>query len=74
MVFEQQSQIVLQISKESITIMLSLNGSGFLKKNIITLSEDVLVQKFVSTPSQVQLSFTQSIQRAKYITLNLEFP
>ena len=73
-VSEQHSQIVLQISKESITKMLGLNGSRFLEQNIITLSEDVLVQKFVSTPPQVQLSFIQSIQRAEYITTDLEFP
>ena len=54
---EQHCQIVLQISKESITKMLGLNGSRFLEQNIITLSKDVLVQKFVSTPPQVQLSF-----------------
>ena len=54
--------------------MLGLNGTGFLEQNIITLSEDVLVQKFISTPPQVQLSFVQSIQRAEYITSNLEFP
>ena len=48
-------------------------GHGFFEQNIVTLSEDVLVQKFISTPPQVQLSFVQSIQRAKYITSDLEF-
>ena len=74
MIFEQHSQIVLSISKESITKMLGLSGSGFLEQNIITLSEDVLVQKLVSTPPQVQLSFVQSIQRAEYIITELDFP
>ena len=73
MISEQHSQIVLSISKESISKMLGLNGSGFLEQNIVTLFEDVLVQKFISTPPQVQLSFIQSIQRAEYITLDLEF-
>ena len=74
MVSEQHSQIVLSISKESISKMLGLNGLGFLEQNIITLSKDVLVQKFISTPPQVKLFFVQSIQRAEYITLDLEFP
>ena len=54
--------------------MLGLNGSGFLEQNIITLSEDVLMQKFISTPPHLQLSFVQSIQRVEYITSDLEFP
>ena len=33
----------------------------------------MLVQQFISTPPQVQLSFIQSIQRAEYITSDLEF-
>ena len=73
-VSEQLSQIVLQISKESIAKMLGLHNSGFLKQNVITLSEEVLVQKFTLASSQLQLSFVQSIQRMKYVTPNLEFP
>ena len=73
-VSKKHSQIVLSISKESISKMLGLNGSGFLEQNIITLSEYVLVQKFISTPPHIQLSFAQSIQRAELITSDLEFP
>lgn len=54
--------------------MLGLNGPGFLEKNIVTLSKDVLVQKFISIPPHLQLSFFQSIQRTEYITSYLEFP
>ena len=73
-VFEKHSQIVLSISKESISKMLGLSESGFLEQNIVTLSEDVLVQKFISTPPHLQLYFVQSIQRIEYITSDLEFP
>lgn len=55
--------------------MLFLRESGFLEQNIVTLSEDVLVQKFISTPPHLQLSFFfQSIQITEYITSDLEFP
>lgn len=54
--------------------MLGLSGSGFLEQTIITLSEDVLIHKFVWTLLQLQLSFVQSIKRVEYITPNLEFP
>lgn len=73
-VSEKHSQIFLPISKESISKMLGLNGSGFLEQNIITLIEDVLVQKFNSTLPHLQLSFVQSIQRTEYINSDLEFP
>ena len=56
-VSEKHSQIVLSISKESISKMLGSSQSGFLEQNIVTLSEDVLVQKFISTPPHLQLSF-----------------
>ena len=49
-VSEKHSQIVLSISKESVLKMLGLNGSGVLDQNIVTLSEDMLVHKFISTP------------------------
>jgi hypothetical protein len=42
---------------ENISKMLGLVDSGFLEQNVVTLSEDVLVQKFISTPTQVQLAF-----------------
>ena len=45
----------------------------FLEKNIITLSEEILVQKFTSASSQLQLSFFQSIQTVEYVTPTLEF-
>ena len=54
--------------------MLGLNGLGVLDQNIVTLSEDVLVQKFISTPLHLKLSFVQSLQRAEYIIVELEFP
>ena len=73
-VLEKHSQIVLLISKESVLKMLGLNGSGVLDQNIVTLSEYVLVQKFISTPSHLQLSFVQSFQITEYITAELEFP
>ena len=51
-----------------------MNESGVLDQNIVTLPEDVLVQKFISTPLHLQLSFVQSFQRVEYITAELEFP
>ena len=54
--------------------MLGLHTTGFLDQNLITLSKEILVQKFTSATPQVQLSFVQAIQRAKYVTPILEFP
>ena len=54
--------------------MLGLHITGFPEKNVIALSEEILVQKFTSASSQLQLSFVQSIQRAEYVTQTLEFP
>lgn len=73
-VSKKHSQIVLSISKESVLKMLGLNGSRVLDQNIVTLSKDVLAQKFIFTPSHLQLSFVQSFQRTEYITTKLEFP
>ena len=73
-VYEQLSQIVINISRESITKMLGLHITGFPNQNVVTLSKEILVQKFTSATPQVQLSFVQAIQRAKYVTPILEFP
>ena len=50
-VSEQLSQIVIKISRESITNMLGLHDSWFLEKNVTTLSEEIPVQKFTSASS-----------------------
>lgn len=47
----QLSQIVINISRESITKMLGLHITRFPKKNVITLSEEILVQKFTFASS-----------------------
>ena len=54
--------------------MLGLHTTSFPEKNVITLSEEILVQKFTSSSPQVQLAFVQGIQRPEYITSTLEFP
>ena len=54
--------------------MLGLHMTWFLEKNVITLFEEILVHKFTSASSQLQLSFVQSIQRPEYVTPTLEFP
>ena len=54
--------------------MLGLHSTNFPSQNTITLSEDVLVQKFTSLSPQHQLSFVQGIQRPEYILSALNFP
>ena len=54
--------------------MLGLDTIGFPKRNLITLSEEILVQKFTSATPQVQLPFVHGIQRVECITSTLEFP
>ena len=54
--------------------MLGLHIVGFPEQNVITLLEEILVQKFTYASPQVQLDFVQGIQRPKYITSTLEFP
>ena len=73
-VTKQFSQIFITISRENIIKMLGLHIVGFPEKNVITLSEEILVQKFTSATPQIQLDFVQGIQRLKYITSVLEFP
>lgn len=41
---------------------------------ILTLLEEILVQKFTSLPPQDQLSFVQGIQRLKYLFSAINFP
>lgn len=53
--------------------MLGLHTTGFPEQNVITLSEENLVQKFTSATPQVQLAFVQGIQSLEYITSTLEF-
>ena len=50
-VSEQLSQIAINISRESITKMLVLHITRFLEQNVVTLSEEILVQKFTSASS-----------------------
>lgn len=40
----------------------------FPEQNVITLSEEILGQKFTFATPQVQLSFVQGIQRLEYVT------
>ena len=54
--------------------MLGLHSTNFPSQNTITLSEDVLVQKFTSLSPQHQLSFVQGIQGPEYILSALNFP
>ena len=54
--------------------MLGLHSTNFPYQNTITLSEDVLVQKFTFLSPQHQLSFVQGIQRPEYILSALNFP
>ena len=61
-VINQLSQIFITISQENIIKMLSLHTINFPEHNIITLFEEILVQKFTSSSPQVQLSFIQGIQ------------
>ena len=60
---KQLSQIFITISREVIIKMLGLHTTNFPKQNIITLFEEILVQKFTASTPQVQLSFIQGIQR-----------
>lgn len=62
-VTKQLSQIFITISQENVTKMIGLHTANFPEKNIITLSEEILVQKFTSSSPQVQFSFVQGIQR-----------
>lgn len=73
-VTKKTSQIFITISPEEVTKMIGLNSTNFPSHNTITLSEDVLVQKFTSLSPQHQLSFVQGIQRPKYILYALNFP
>ena len=54
--------------------MLGLHITGFREQNVVTLSEEILVEKFNSATPEVQLSFVQAIQRVEYVTPTLEFP
>ena len=65
---KQLSQIVINISREIITKMLGLHTIRFPNQNIVTLSEEILVQKFTSATPEAQLYFVQAIQRAEYVT------
>ena len=73
-VTDQLSQIFITISRFDIIKMLGLHTTNFPEHNIITLSEEILVQKFTSSTPQVKLSFVQGIQRPQYIISTLEFP
>ena len=71
---EQLSQIIITISRESIIKMLGLHTTRFSDQNVVTLSEEILVQRFTSATPQVQLSFVQGIQGPEYVNPTLEFP
>ena len=73
-VTDQLSQIFITISRENIIKMLGIHTVGFPEQNVITLLEEILVQKLTSSSPQVQLAFVQGIQRPEYITSTLEFP
>lgn len=68
------SQLFIIVSREEIIKMLGLHTTNFPEQNIVTLTEEILVQKFTSLTPQLQLSFVQGIQRPKYIQSTLEFP
>ena len=73
-VTEKLSQLFITVSHEDIIKMLGLHTINFPEQNIVTLTEEILVQKFTSLTPQVQLSFVQGIQRYEYIISTLEFP
>ena len=54
--------------------MFGLHSTNFPSQNTITLSEDVLIEKFTSLSPQHQLSFVQGIQRPEYILYDFNFP
>lgn len=54
-VTEKLSQLFITISREDIIKMLGLHTTNFLEQNIVTLSEEILVQKFTSLTPQFQL-------------------
>ena len=58
-VFEQLSEIVINISIECKIKMLDLPIIGFPEQNVVTFFEEILVQKFTSASTQLQLSFVQ---------------
>ena len=60
-VTEKQSQIFMTVSPEEITKMLGLHMTDFPTQSTVTLTEEVLVQKFTSLSPQDQLSFVQGI-------------
>lgn len=70
----KSSKIFITISPYEVTKMLGLHSTNFPPHHTITLSEDVLVQKFTSLSPQIQLSFVQGIQRHEYISSSLNFP
>ena len=53
---------------------MGLHIIGFPDQNVVTLSEEILLQKFTLSTPQVQLSFVQAIKRIEYVTPTLEFP
>ena len=55
------SQIIITISREIIIKMIGLHTKGFPKQNMITLSKEILVEKFTSASPQVQLAFVHRI-------------
>ena len=70
----QLSQLFITVSRQEIIKMLGLHTTNFPDQNIVTLTEEIPVQKFTSLTPQVQLSFVQGIQRPEYIISTLEFP
>ena len=70
-VIEQLSQILITISRETIIKMVCLHTTRFSKQNMITVSQEILVQNFTSATPQVQLAFIQGIQRPRYVTPTL---
>ena len=70
----ESNQIFLTISKEDIIKTLGLQDANLNERNIVALSEQILVHKFSSYSPSKQLDFVQSLQRPDYILSTLNFP
>ena len=70
----ETNQIFLTITKEDIIKTLGLHDTNLIERNFVTLSEEILVQKFSSYTPFEQLDFVQSLQRPDYILSTLNFP
>ena len=68
------SQIFITVTVEEIIKMLGLNSTNFSEKNVISLSEEIMIQKFTSLSSQEQLAFFHIIHKPKELLQVMKFP